>query len=670
MILYYFNEYKEKINNFSKLIFIIYLFVLLSKDNILIAPLYDKPLVSIIIPVHNKFIYTYNCIHSIIKINPIVPYEIIIADDMSTDKTKEIEKIIKNIIVIHNDKIFYFLINCNKASKFAKGKYLIFLNNDTLVHKEWLSSLLLLIESDEKIGMVGSKFLFPNGKLKEAGGIVWNDGEPENFGKNKKANMPEYNYVKEVDYISGASFIIRKSLWEIIGGFDERFSPSYFEDTDLAFTLRKYGYKVMYQPKSTVIHYEGISNGKDLKSGIKKYQERNKEIFVDKWKNELKSQENKFNYFNARDRGYGKNRILVIDIFVPSFDKNAGGRCTFLYLNLFIEIGLKVTLMPNDFHKIEPYTTILQQKGIEVLYGEKFKKNYKIWLKDNLHYFKYVYLQRPDNTNLNLDIIMKYFKGKIIYFAHDLHFLRLYREYNITHNEKKLKDSEFIQKVENNIFSKVDVIHVVGNFELNYLKENYPNKIIRNIPLFFYSNHLSNIEKDFSKRKDFIFVGSSHSPNIDGVLWFYKEVFPNILKKFQDIIWYIIGNYNNDEINKLESKNIKIKNYLSDEELYHFYQKCRIAIAPLRFGAGIKGKIVEAAYNQIPVITTSIGVEGLDNTTDAFIVEDDSKKMSEIFCDLYSNYTKLKLMSDSGKLFIEKFFSKNKAKKIIMKDIN
>jgi len=279
--------------------------------------------------VHNNFIYTYNCIHSILKINPIIPYEIILADDMSTDQNKQIEKIIKNIIIIHNDKIYNFLISCNKASKFAKGKYLLFLNNDTKVYTEWLSSLVKIIESDEKIGMVGSKFIYPNGILKEAGGIVWNNGDTISFGNLNKSDMPEYNYVKEVDFISGGSFIIRKTVWNKIGGFDEKFNPSYFENIDLAFELRKIGYKVIYQPKSIVIHYGEISIRKDIKSGINEYKLINKEKFIDKWKNELKYQERKFNYFNARDRGQNKNRILVIDALVPRYDKDAGGRCTF-----------------------------------------------------------------------------------------------------------------------------------------------------------------------------------------------------------------------------------------------------------------------------------------------------------------------------------------------------
>jgi len=662
------NKKCDFINEFLKILTIISFF-LINKSLILKIPLFAKPLVSIIIPVHNKFRYTYNCISSILNTGTIVPYEIIIGDDMSTDNTRIIEKYIKNIIV-HSNKIKYnFLMNCNEMAKFSRGKYILFLNNDTKVHKEWLIFLIKLIESDEKIGMVGSKLIYPNGKLQEAGGIVWNNGECSNFGRGNKFDMPEYNYVKEVDYISGASILIRKSIWEKIGGFDKRYSPAYYEDTDFAFELRKFGYKVMYQPKSVVEHYEGITNGNNLSSGIKKYQIINKNKFVEKWKNELKNQKEEGNTFLSRDRGY--NRIFVIDDIVPNYNKNAGNRCTFMYLNLFKQIGLQVTFLPNDFQKVEPFTTILQQKGIEVLYGDWYKKNIEDWLKINLKYFKFIYLQRPEIGIKYIDLIRQHSSKKIFYFAHDLHYIRLLREYNITHDEEILKQSKIFEKIEMEIFSKVDIIHVVGNYEYKILKEKFAQKIIRNIPIYFYENQLVNVEKDFSKRKDLIFVGEFyHLPNKDAVLWFSKYIYPKIVARFQDIIWHIVGSHIPDEIMKLESKNIKIHGFLSDEELYSLYQKCRIAIVPLRFGSGVKGKIVEAAYNQIPIVTTSIGGEGLDNSLGAFIIENDAEKMSESIIKLYIDFFKLKKMSDSGKLFIETYFSINRAKELIKKDIN
>ena len=630
--------------------------------------------VSIIIPVHNNFNYTYNCISSILNAELQINYEIIIINDMSTDETIFLkEKYFNNftnLILYNTNKKNNFLLNCNKAAKFSRGKYLLFLNNDTKVHRDWLSSLINLIESDEKIGMVGSKLIYPNGTLQEAGGIVWSNGECSNYGRRKNADMPEYNYVKEVDYISGASIIIRKSVWNKVGGFDERYIPAYYEDTDFAFKLRKYGYKVIYQPKSVVEHYEGISNGKDIASGIKKYQEINKKKFIKKWKNELKYQSLQGNIFNGRDRGLHKSRIFVVDRYVPNFDQDAGGRCCYMYLNLFKKMGFQVTFLGDDLKKIEPYTTILQQKGIEVLYGDAYKdENLEIWLKNNLKYFKYVYLQRPDITIKYINLIKKYFSGKIFYFAHDLHHIRLAREYKVTHSKNIYQRMEYMKKIEMEIFNKVDVIHVVGSYEYNVLKEKFINKIVRDIPLYIYEKQYQDLEKDFSKRKDLIFVGGFlHRPNIDAVRWLSKEIYPKILKKYPDMILHIVGSNITDEIIQLESKNIKIEGYLSDEDLHLLYQKCRIAVIPLRFGAGVKGKILGAAHNQIPIVTTSIGGEGLDYSIGAFIIEDNPENFAKIVCDLYVNYYKLKQMSDSGKILIEKYFSVNKAKEILMKD--
>ena len=663
-----FNKKCYFINKIHKL-FIIIFFFLIKKSIILKIPLFYKPLVSIIIPVHNNFRYTYNCISSILKARPIVPYEIIIGNDMSKNSAKIIEKYVKNIIVYNNNNKNNYFITCNEVAQFSRGKYILFLNNDTKVHKEWLISLLKLIESDKKIGMVGSKLIFPNGKIQEAGGIVWNNGEYFRFGNGYSFDLPEYNYVKEVDYISGVSILIRKSIWDKIGGFDKRYIPPFYGDIDFAFELRKNGYKVMYQPKSVVEYDEKVSKRNNLSSGIKKYQIINKKKFVEKWKNDLKYQKEQGNNFVSRDRGY--NRIFVIDSIIPSYNMNAGFRCTFMYLNLFKEIGLQVTFLPNDFQKVEPYTTILQQKGIEVLYGDWYQKNIENWLKNNLKYFNYVYLQRPEIGKKYIDLIRQHFSRKIFYFAHDMHYIRLSREYNITHDEKKLELSKKLKKIEMDIFSKVDIIHVVGNYEYQILKEKFDKKIIRNIPIYIYDKQLSNIEKDFSKRKDLIFVGGFvHSPNKDAVLWFSQYIYPKIVDRFQDMIWHIVGSNIPDEIIKLESKNIKIEGFLSDEDLYSLYQKCRIAIVPLRFGAGVKGKIVEAAYNQIPIVTTSIGGEGLDNSLGAFIIEDDAEKMAEIIIKLYVDYSKLKQMSDSGKKFIETYFSINRAKEVIMKDIN
>lgn len=246
-----------------------------------------EPLVSIVIPVYNQFAYTYNCLWSIHTHNSNIAIELIVADDNSSDMTVELEEIINGIKVIHNKKNKQFLVNCNNAAKEAKGKYIVFLNNDTQVQKDWLKALTDLMEEDINIGLAGSKLVYPNGRVQEAGGIVWKDGTVLQYGNDRQSGEEELNYLRETDYISGASIIIRKTLWDEIGGFDERYAPAYYEDVDLAFEVRKRGYRVVYQPESEVIHFEGMTEGKDI--GKKTMIEINRMKFWEKWDETLKN---------------------------------------------------------------------------------------------------------------------------------------------------------------------------------------------------------------------------------------------------------------------------------------------------------------------------------------------------------------------------------------------
>lgn len=242
-----------------------------------------EPLVSIIIAAFNQWEYTRACLTSILQNTTEIPYEIILADDMSTDETKQAGELVSGITVIRNEWNLGFLRNCNNAALRAAGKYLLFLNNDVIVRNGWLNPLVKLLEQDPAAGMAGPKLVYPNGLLQEAGAIVWNDGSAWNYGKWDHPDKAKYNFVREADYVSGACLLVRRNLWEKIGGFDPRYAPAYYEDTDFAFEVRSRGYKVLYQPQSVVVHFEGITAGVDIRKGVKSYQEINREKFFGKW---------------------------------------------------------------------------------------------------------------------------------------------------------------------------------------------------------------------------------------------------------------------------------------------------------------------------------------------------------------------------------------------------
>lgn len=629
----------------------------------LVIPQFDEIEVSIIIPVYNEFDYTYNCIKSIIENSKDVAYEIIVANDCSTDITSNIEQMVENVRLITTKENCRFLLNCNNAAKYAEGKYILFLNNDTQVQANWLKPLVELIESNADIGMVGSKLVYPSGLLQEAGGIIWKDASAWNYGNLNKPSNSEYNYVKEVDYISGAAIMIKKSLWNEIGGFDERYVPAYCEDSDLAFEVRKHGYKVMYQPLSVVVHFEGVSNGTDTSAGQKSYQIKNQKKFYDKWKDVLENEHfnNGENVFVARDRKKDMPCLLMIDHYVPQYDKDAGSRTVFQYINLFVKKGFNVKFIGDNFYRHEPYTSVLQQLGVEVLYGPDYKEKWQEWIKINSEFIDYVFLNRPHISEKYIDYVKENTKAKIIYYGHDLHFLRELREYELIKDSKILNSSNEWKGRELALMRKADVTFYPSYVEIEEI-EKMDNQINAKVLSAYMFDSVPLKEYNFSNRKDIMFIGGFvHKPNTDAVTWFVNDIFPLVLKQIPDMKFYVLGSNPPDSILNLKSNNVIIKGFVTDDELSKIYDSCRIAVVPLRYGAGIKGKVVEAMRYGIPVVTTSVGVEGITGIKDIIEVADDSKTFAEKICKLYNDDKKLKAMSKYSNYYINEFFSLDSA---------
>lgn len=243
---------------------------------------------SIIIPVFNKAEFTFQCLRSVVREVDLTKNEIIVIDNASSDETaRMIVQFGNRVRVISNAENLGFVEACNAGAAAARGKYLVFLNNDTIVQTDWLSALVETIESDESIGLVGSMMIFPDGRIQEAGGIVWNDATTRQYGYGENPEDLRFNFLREVDYCSGASLLISKVFFEQIGGFDMRYAPAYYEDTDLCMTVRAANRQVVFQPRSRLVHFESVTAGRDLNTGFRRFQTVNHRKFFDKWKEVL-----------------------------------------------------------------------------------------------------------------------------------------------------------------------------------------------------------------------------------------------------------------------------------------------------------------------------------------------------------------------------------------------
>lgn len=623
------------------------------------VPMASDPLVSILVPTYNQFEYTYACLKSIALCGQEVPYEVLIADDCSTDLTENLEEIITGVRIIRSKENRGFLKNCNQASEQARGKYLLFLNNDTQVTAGWLQPLTDLMEKDIAIGLAGCKLIYPDGKLQEAGGIVWKDGTAWNFGHGQNPSRSEFNYVKDVDYVSGAAMMIRRSLWEALGGFDSRFAPAYYEDTDLAFRVRKAGYRVTYQPRSQVIHFEGMSNGKETTQGTKAYQEVNRHTFLEKWKEILEQEhnENGKDVFLARDRSIGEKRMLVVDHYVPMPDKDAGSRYILDYIRLFLKQGIHVTFIGNSWFPNEPYTGILQQMGVEVIYGDWYAGHWKEWIRETGQYFQYVVLSRPHIAIQYIQPIRQACPGKIFYMGHDLHFWREEMRFEKTGSADAEREAKKWKKMELALMREADVSVFPSHLEVEKVSALDPSISVRRWPINICYD-VKDVLYRISDRAGLLFVGGfTHEPNVDAVHWAAETVMPLVWKKRKDIVLHVVGSNMPAEVRQLGREGICIHGYLTEAELNELYRTCRMELVPLRYGGGVKGKVIEAMRYGLPIVTTSVGTQGLIGTEGILMTGDTAEELAEKIVSWYDNETYLKECSERGVEYVRKHFS-------------
>lgn len=247
------------------------------------------PSVSILVPCYDGVNHTRVCIETLARtLGPGLDVEVIVVDDASRDGTnrylRQASRRFDWLTVIRNSSNEGYLGSVNRGALTARGDILIFLNNDTILLPGWLPPLLRTFAAHADAGVVGGKLLYPDGRVQEAGGVVFADGSAAKFGAFDPAlSSPLYEFLRDVDYCSGALLATPREVFEELGGFDPEYGPGYYEDTDYCFRVRASGRRVLYQPASTIVHLEGATAGSDVSIGMKQHQVLNHRRFVERW---------------------------------------------------------------------------------------------------------------------------------------------------------------------------------------------------------------------------------------------------------------------------------------------------------------------------------------------------------------------------------------------------
>lgn len=583
----------------------------------------SSPVVSVIVPVFNQWSVTTRCLTSLFNCDTDIMIQVVVVDDGSTDETPRMLPSLPGLDVLRNGWNRGFLRSCNRAAAIASGRYILFLNNDTELADGALRTLVERIRSDDTIGIVGSKLVYPDGRLQEAGGIIWSDASGWNYGRLDGPQLPEYAFCRDVDYVSGAALLIPTELFRSLGAFDERYAPAYYEDVDLCFAVRASGKRVVFEPRSVVTHYEGVSSGTDLSSGTKRYQEINKPKFRAKWADVLASEHSAPDASQvsqaARRRGSHSRAILVIDSYVPLHDREAGSNRLHHLVNGFIENDYRVVFFPDNGVAMEPYASDMQRHGVEVVYHDSNDpRDRKSLFADALKTVDVVWICRPELCCQYLPIIRAHSRVPVLYDTIDLHHLRMRRQATHEGNDDDTAWKR-MQELELACATAADATIVVTDEEASVLRASDTGPIAV-VPTIHDVEAIGTM--GYAATNGLIFIGGyNHTPNVDAAKWLVEDIMPLVWEQLPDVKLTLLGSNPPESLRSLANECIAVPGYIADVGPY--FRAARVFVAPLRYGAGVNGKIGQALAFAVPIVTTAVGAKGfgLSHGSTAMVVE-------------------------------------------------
>ena len=350
---------------------------------------------------------------------------------------------------------------------------------------------------------------------------------------------------------------------------------------------------------------------------------------------------------NLESYNSSNKTILFVNGGMPTHDKDSGSNRLKEIILAYQEEGYNCIICTENAYRSDSYIKFYSDLGIIVYVETNQFKNYFEFIK-SIPKVDYIWYYSPNTLKDNFNRISKIIpNAKSIFDMVDIHFLRYQRAIELEPTRISLrKKYKKYYEIETKLAKKVDFIIAISDIEKELMKQYVPSEKLITISNIHYPKIKKELTLSFEERKNIIFIGSTHTPNIDALYYLYNEIMPLVWKKLPEIKVNVIGNVN-EKINDIDNPNFIFQGYVPD--IVEFFKSNKIMVAPLRYGAGVKGKIGQAFEYYLPVVTTSIGAEGMQLIDGKnALINDSTEGFSEAIINLYSNKELwLKLQSNS-----------------------
>ncbi len=573
--------------------------------NRLTFPPQPAPVVSIVVVMFNNAALNLQCLMSI-HAQQATPLELIVVDNASSDETTILLGRLEGCTVLRQQENLHFLRAANVGARAARGRHLLFLNNDTTLGSQALAEACGILDREADVGAVGGKILLLDGSLQEAGSIIWQDGSTSGYGRGADPLDPSYQFQRDVDYCSGAFLMVRRAVFDQLGGFDPLFAPAYYEDADLCARIWEAGLRVVYSPRIQIVHVESASYGAD--GSINRHIVNNRERFKHRHAVRLQrawARQTTDELLARLAPGRYSARVLFIDDCWPLASLGSGLPRARELLSALCKGRVFVTHYATNMDNAVP--AIVQDalaKGVERITGGLSQLS--PFLHARAAHYNCLIVSRPHNMQaVSAWLELQPEAAGRLRVVYDAEAVVAPRDLLLSQARPRAPAPAMSLRDEMSLTRKADTIVAVNEAEAGMFRSAGRT----DVRVLGHCVDVDLSPAPFESRTNLLFVGrlaEMDSPNVDAVEWFIEYIMPLLNRQLGNDYCVDLVGLCADELRHRYAHHGRLRFHGRIDDLTPHYANARLFIAPTRFAAGIPIKVYEAAARGVPVVTTSL----------------------------------------------------------------